>query len=176
MTFDVAPTRARRRVKGGDTIVSTVRTYLKAIAFMDCSPDNLIVSTGFAVLRPKSTILPKFLWRLTQSNQFVDAIVCNSVGVGYPAITPNKLGSLSIWIPALSEQRTIAAFLDRETARIDAVITEQGRLVELLREKRAVLISQAVTRGLDPSVPMRDSGVEWIGQIPTHWQMCSYVV
>lgn len=69
------------------------------------------------------------------------------------------------------EQRAIAAFLDRETARIDALVTKKERLIELLEEKRTALITRAVTKGLDPTVPMRDSGVEWLGEIPAHWEV-----
>ena len=69
-------------------------------------------------------------------------------------------------VPPASEQRAIAAFLDRETAKIDALVSKKERLVELLREKRTALISHAVTKGLDPDTPMRASGVEWLGEIP----------
>lgn len=72
--------------------------------------------------------------------------------------------------PEMGEQSTIAAFLDRETARIDALVAKNERLIELLQEKRTVLITQAVTKGLDPSTAMKDSGVEWLGQIPAHWE------
>jgi type I restriction enzyme S subunit len=71
----------------------------------------------------------------------------------------------------LIEQRTIAAFLDHETARIDRLIEKQQRLIELLKEKRQAVISHAVTKGLDPNVPMKDSGVEWLGQVPEHWDV-----
>ena len=72
-------------------------------------------------------------------------------------------------LPPLPEQRAIAAFLDRETKRIDELVAKKRRLIELLEEKRNVLISHAVTKGLDPSVPMKDSGIEWLGEIPAHW-------
>jgi len=72
-------------------------------------------------------------------------------------------------LPSISEQTQIARFLDHETARIDALIEEQQRLIELLKEKRQAVISHAVTKGLDPTVPMKDSGVEWLGQVPAHW-------
>lgn len=74
-------------------------------------------------------------------------------------------------IPPEREQRAIAAFLDRETARIDALVAKKERLIELLQEKRAALITRAVTKGLDSTVPMRDSGVEWLGEIPAHWEV-----
>ena len=73
--------------------------------------------------------------------------------------------------PTLAEQTQIARFLDHETARIDALIEEQQRLIELLKEKRQAVISHAVTKGLDPTVPMKDSGVEWLGEVPAHWEV-----
>ena len=74
-------------------------------------------------------------------------------------------------VPPHSEQRAIAAFLDRETAKIDALVAKKERLIELLQEKRTALISDAVTKGLDPDVPLKDSGVEWLGGIPAHWEV-----
>ena len=76
---------------------------------------------------------------------------------------------LPIWLPDWQEQTQIACFLDHETAGIDALIEEQQRLIELLKEKRQAVISHAVTKGLDPTVPMKDSGVEWLGEVPVHW-------
>src|SRR5690606_15405004 len=70
------------------------------------------------------------------------------------------------------EQAAIVAFLDRETAKIDALVEEQRRLIELLKEKRHAVISHAVTKGLDPAAPMKDSGVEWLGEVPAHWTVC----
>jgi type I restriction enzyme S subunit len=74
-------------------------------------------------------------------------------------------------VPFIEEQQRISYFLDREMVKIDALIEKKERLIELLREKRAALITQAVTRGLDPTVPMKDSGVEWLGEIPAHWYL-----
>ncbi|MDD4446525.1 MAG: restriction endonuclease subunit S, partial [Methanothrix sp.] len=82
-----------------------------------------------------------------------------------------QIKKLRILLPSLSEQHAIAAFLNRETAKIDALIAKKERLIELLQEKRAALISHAVTKGIDPSVPMKDSGVEWLGEIPEHWKI-----
>jgi type I restriction enzyme, S subunit len=77
-------------------------------------------------------------------------------------------------ISSLSEQRIIATFLDRETTKIDALIAKKERLIELLQEKRAALVYHAVTKGLDPSVPMKDSRAEWIGEIPAHWEVLKF--
>ncbi|MEO7987526.1 MAG: restriction endonuclease subunit S [Gemmatimonadales bacterium] len=82
-----------------------------------------------------------------------------------------KVRNIPVFLPSLAEQRAIVAFLDRETARIDVLIANKERLVELLEEKRTALISQAVTRGLDVTVPMKESGVAWLGTIPSHWQV-----
>ncbi len=170
MRFESAPSRARRVVRAGDTILSTVRTYLKAIAYFENPSENLIVSTGFAVLRPKPEIEPKFLHTLVRSKEFIETVVAHSVGVGYPAINPSELACLPIWIPPLPEQRAIAAYLDRETARLDTLVAKNERLIELLQEKRTALISHAVTRGLDTNAPLKDSGVAWLGNVPKHWE------
>ena len=76
-----------------------------------------------------------------------------------------------VYIPPINEQRAVATFLDRETAKIDALIAEQQRLIELLQEKRQAVISHAVTKGLNPDAPMKDSGVEWLGEVPEHWEV-----
>src|SRR6266550_5327705 len=88
-----------------------------------------------------------------------------------PRVSSEQIGNLPVSLPPPAEQRAIAAFLDRETARINALIAKKERLIELLQEKRAALISHAVTKGLDPTVPMKDSGVEWLGEIPAHWEV-----
>jgi len=169
MRFENAPSRARRIVRHGDVLISTVRTYLRAIAAIENPPENLIASTGFAVLRANGECHPRFLSRLVQSNEFVDMVVNHSEGVGYPAINPTELATLPIWLPPLAEQRAIAAFLDRETARIDALIGHKERLIALLEEKRQAVISHAVTRGLDPNAKMKATNNSWISEVPSHW-------
>lgn len=170
MTFDKAPSRARRRVRDGDIIVSTVRTYLKAIAPVKDTPDNMIVSTGFAVIRPKAGFHPDYVGYLLQTEGFIGSVVANSTGVSYPAINASLLAALPVVTPPLPEQEAIARFLDHKTAQIDALIAKKEALLARLADKRTALISQAVTKGLDPSVPMRDSGIEWLGEIPAHWE------
>lgn len=171
LAFEKAPSRARRKVRHGDVIVSTVRTYLKAIAPIKNPPHNMVVSTGFAVIRPRPSLDARFAGYMLQSNGFVGDVVANSVGVSYPAINASDLARLPFAEPPLPEQRIISDFLDHKTAQIDALIAKKQALLEKLAEQRTALISQAVTKGLDPSVPMRDSGVEWLGEIPAHWKM-----
>lgn len=169
MPFEKAPSRARRKVKDGDIIVSTVRTYLKAIAPI-CNPsENMIVSTGFAVVRPKENLFSGYAGYLLQSNGFVGDVVANSVGVSYPAINASDLVRISVVEPPVEEQQVIARFLDFKTAQIDALIEKKKALIDKLSEKRTALISQSVTKGLDPTVVMKDSQVPWLGDIPAHW-------
>ena len=86
-------------------------------------------------------------------------------------LNAEKVRNLPLVFPSLLEQAQVAHFLDHQTARIDALIEEQQRLIELLKEKRQAVISHAVTKGLDPTVPMKNSGVEWLGEVPAHWQV-----
>ena len=168
VSFANAPSRARRVVREGDVIVSTVRTYLRAITAIEAPEPNLIVSTGFAVFRPRR-IASSFASYALRAPYFVDRVVSNSVGVSYPAINAESLSCFPIACPDVNEQHAIADFLDRETAKIDALVAKKERLIELLQEKRSALITRAVTQGLDPNVAMKDSVVEWLGETPAHW-------
>lgn len=143
--FADAPSRARRIVMSHDTIIATVRTYLKAIAFIEQPEQNTIVSTGFAVLTATDQILPKYLYYHSISEAFVQHIVSNSFGVSYPAITPTLLGSLPVRLPPKSEQQKIAAYLDEKTAAIDGVIEKIDRSIGLLTEYKSSLITNVVT-------------------------------
>jgi type I restriction enzyme S subunit len=180
VVFENAPSRARRRVRHGDTIVSTVRTYLRAIAPIKNPPENLIVSTGFAVVRPRK-IEPAFLAYALHESSFVESVVACSVGVSYPACNASEVGGIAIPLPDPTEQRAIAAFLDRETGRVDRLVAKKRELIERLKEKRTALISRTVTRGLPPAAaraaglpetpPLKPSGTEWLGEIPEHWEV-----
>lgn len=169
--FEDAPSRARRIVRDGDVIISTVRTYLQAIAAIESPPDNLIVSTGFAVIRPSSLLDHRFCKYALRESKFLWEVESRSTGVSYPAINASDLGDIKISLPEISTQRRIADYLDRETARIDALIAEKERMLALLDEKRAALISRVVTRGLDPNAPLKPSGLDWLGEIPAHWEL-----
>jgi hypothetical protein len=143
MLFGSAPSRARRLVQNGDVILSTVRTYLRAVALVD-DADRLIVSTGFAVLRPDAGLRSRFLWYFLQSEPFVADVMRHSEGVSYPAIPPERLATLKIAVPDGQQQQHIADFLDRETAKIDKLLKERTRLVELLEERLQVSIDCAM--------------------------------
>ena len=143
--YSDAPSRARRIISKGDTIISTVRTYLKAIAFIDFEKDNLICSTGFAVIRPAEEIEPKLLFYLSRSEKMVDRIMAMSKGVSYPAIDSDDIKNLEGWFPNKEEQHTIAKHIENHTARIDATISKIEKEIELLHEYRTALISEVVT-------------------------------
>lgn len=140
--FKDAPSRARRITRVNDVIISTVRTYLKAIARVN-EPD-VIVSTGFAVLRAQS-IGDLYLSYVVKSSGFIDDVVANSFGVTYPSITASKLISLSVPLPPLEEQERIAEYLDRRCEEIDEAKERKQRQIELLREMKQTMISDAVT-------------------------------
>jgi len=148
MAFGDAPSRARRRVRPGDVLVSTVRTYLRAIATVPEDCDALVVSTGFAVFRPRR-VHPRFLSYVFYSEYLISEIIARSVGVSYPAINASEIARLPIPLPPPAEQRAIAAFLDRECGKIDTLTSEAERAIALLKERRAALISAAVTGKID---------------------------
>ena len=148
VSFEDAPSRARRIVRDGDTIVSTVRTYLRAIAAIRNPPPNTVVSTGFAVVRPRSIFSPFMSYALHESG-FIEAIMARSVGVSYPAINASEIGTLPIPIPETDEQQVIADFLDYETKKLDSLAAKIEISTRRLREYRAALITAAVTGKID---------------------------
>ena len=126
-TFGAAPSRARRKLKDGSTIIATVRTYLKAVAFFDKPSKEEIVSTGFAVLDPKSDVDPHYLYYRVAADDFVQEVEANSVGVSYPAINPSDLGKLKLSISGTrDEQRKIANYLDSKTQTLDKILTAKN--------------------------------------------------
>lgn len=149
MRFGDAPSRARRVLRKGDTIVSTVRTYLKAVWYVDEDVNDLVASTGFAVLSPGEEVEPRYLWYVIQSSNFVNRVTANSVGIAYPAIAEMVLGRFPIVVPPLPEQSAIVRFLDQETAKLDRAINCTQREIDLLREYRTRLITDVVTGKID---------------------------
>lgn len=174
MSFGNAPSRARRKVRAGDILISTVRTYLRAIARVDVASPDLIASTGFCVVRPNDDVDSGFLGWAAKSEPFVSAVVARSIGVSYPAINASELATIDMPLPPLDMQRRIARFLDLKTARIDGLIEKKRALLDRLAEKRQALITRAVTKGLDPAAPMKPSGVDWLGEIPAHWSLIPF--
>ncbi len=178
-TFATAPSRARKLVQDGDVVVSTVRTYLRSIAPINNPDPNMVVSTGFAVVRPADNLTSEYAAYVLRAPYFVERVVANSKGVSFPAINESEMATYDLTVPPDTEQHPIVAFLDRETTKIDALIVKKKRLIDLLNEKRTALITRAVTKGIDSNSQMKVSGVEWVGKIPLHWEvkpLTKYVV
>jgi type I restriction enzyme S subunit len=158
-------------VRKGNLVINSMNY---GIGSYGLSPYNGVCSPVYIVLQPKpSEIETQYALRVFEEKEFQS--YAQSFGNGIlahrSAIGWDDLKNISIALPPLREQTQIARFLDHETARIDALIEEQQRLIELLKEKRQAVISHAVTKGLDPNVPMKDSGVEWLGEVPEHWEV-----
>jgi len=172
MPFEKAPSRARRIVQDGDTIVSTVRTYLKAIAKIDHPVDGQVVSTGFAVLRASKVINPDFLSYFVKGQYFVEEVCARSYGVSYPAINPSELVCIPCFFPVdLNEQLYIVKFLDWKTAQLDKIVNSKKELISKLEAQRASTIMRAITRGINSLAPTKNTEVEWLGPIPTNWNL-----
>ena len=143
--FESAPSRARRIVLNGDIIVSTVRTYLKAIAYIDDRYSKCIASTGFAVITPNRGVHNKYFSYLLTSNLIIDKICAYSKGVSYPATNASTIGDLNSLAPPLIEQKVIADYLDTKTAQIDSIVENINSQIEKLKELRKMLINDVVT-------------------------------
>ena len=166
--FKDAPSRARRIPRKNDVIVSTVRTYLKAIYFFKEVKKNTICSTGFSVLTPKN-ILPIFLKYSLIAEDFINNVISQSKGVSYPAINDSELISLPLFLPKKQIQINISDYLEKHTSFIDKKIELLKAKKQKYTELKKTLISETITKGLDKNIEMKDSGIEWIGKIPKHW-------
>ena len=145
INFSSSPSRARRVVKPTDVIVSTVRTYLRAIGVVP-EFDDIVCSTGFCVLRDKSGLIDqRFLSYSVRSEWFVSEVISNSYGVSYPAINSFELVKIKIVVPPIDEQARIVDFIDSRISKIDNQIYFEEKRISLLREYRQSLISSAVT-------------------------------
>src|SRR5262249_7260201 len=130
-----------------------------------------ITSVDNCIVKPSAEYDPRYVVHQLSTPAYLGYIEVIARGGTRDRISRSMLGDIEIVSPPLEEQRAIAAFLDRKTAEIDGVIVAKERMVGLLQEKRQALISQAVTRGLNPSVSMKDSGIPWLGQVPKHWMV-----
>ncbi|PZD73751.1 Type-1 restriction enzyme EcoKI specificity protein [Acaryochloris thomasi RCC1774] len=149
-----------------DVLFGKLRPYL---AKVHLAKHEGLASTEALVLRSRDSIFPPFLRYYSVSRDFIHIVDSSTFGTKMPRASWDFIGNLAILVPSLPEQQTIATFLDHKTAQIDALIAKKEALLEKLAEKRTALISQAVTKGLDPTVPMKDSGIKWLGEIPAHW-------
>lgn len=159
-----------------DVLFGKLRPYLAKVVHADFEG----VCTGeLMVLRPVNHLVhSRFLFYLMLSHGFINIVDSMTYGAKMPRANPNHVVNLPISLPSLAEQRAIAAFLDRETVWLDRLIAKKRKLVELLHKQRIAVISHAVTKGLNPHAPLKPSGIEWLGNVPAHWEVSKlkYVV
>ena len=157
-----------RVVRPGQLVVNTM--WLN-YAGLGISPYEGHVSPAYRSYRVAETLHLRFAHHLMRSGSYIQGYTRLLTGIRPNSLQMSRddLMEFPIIVPPISDQSAIANFLDHETARIDALIAEQQRLIELLREKRQAVISHAVTKGLNPAAPMKPSGIEWLGDIPAHW-------
>lgn len=149
-----------------DVLFGKLRPYLAKALHAD---SDGVCSTELLVMQSKANLHPRFLLYTILSPEFVGLVDASTFGAKMPRANWEFIGSTKILFPPIAIQRLIADYLDRETARIDALVAEKQRMLALLEEKRAALISRAVTRGLDPDANLKPSGLDWLGDIPAHW-------
>ncbi len=161
-------------LKAGDVLITKDSETPDDIAVPAVVAEDLpdvICGYHLAHVRPeKSSVDGRFLARAFSGVGPRDQFHAAANGITRFGLTGDAIQASEFAIPPIDEQRYIADFLDRETAKSDALIARKERLIELLQEKRAALIARTILRGLDTTVPMKDSGIEWLGQIPKHWQ------
>jgi type I restriction enzyme S subunit len=158
-------------VRKGDFVINSMNY---GIGSYGVSGYDGVCSPVYIVLIPnEEEVRPGFAFRIFEdktfqsyAQSFGNGILAHRCAIGW-----NILRGIGVPVPSSHEQERILQFLDHETAKIDALIAEQQRLIELLQEKRQAVISQAVTKGLNPDAPVKDSGVEWLGEVPEHWSL-----
>ena len=161
-------TSSFRHVESGDFVIS-LRSFEGGIEY---SKYNGCVSPAYTVLKPQKHMYDGYFRFLFKSRPYIAALqsTTDSLRDG-KSITFEQFAKILLPLPTLHEQQKIANFLDHETTKIDTLIEKQQQLIKLLKEKRQAVISHAVTKGLNPNAPMRDSGVEWLGEVPEHWEV-----
>lgn len=171
--IEINDAREDRKLIAGDILFSNINS-LNMIGNCAIYEGGRVIYAGMnlLVLRPVDSVVPKWLyWKIRSAlfRQVVESLA--KPAINQASISQTSINSISVAIPAIEEQLTIATFLDRETGKIDALVAKQERLIGLLKEKRQAMISHAVTKGLNPDAPMKDSGIEWLGEVPEGWEV-----
>ena len=161
-------------LKSGDTIITKDSEDPNDIAVPAYVPQDLegvVCGYHLALLRPGKGTCGGYLKRVMDTQYARSVFATRANGITRYGLGIYAIDNFILPLPPLEEQKRIATFLDKETAKIDALIDKQEQLITLLQEKRQAIISHAVTRGLDPNVKMKDSGIEWLGEVPEHWEV-----
>jgi len=162
----------RKRVCQGDFVINSRSDRKGSSGASDLDGSVSLISIVLQPHEANGVHMP-FVHHLLRSRAFQEEFYRHGKGIVADLWSTNysAMRNILMAVPAPAEQTAIAAFLDRETEKIDALVAEQRRLMELLKEKRQAVISHAVTKGLNPDAPMKDSGIEWLGEVPGHWEM-----
>jgi type I restriction enzyme S subunit len=163
-------------VEVGDMVMNKMKAWQGSIAISECKG---IVSPAYFVYQPRPKLFslahPKYIHYLVRNSVYIAQYLRRSKGIRVSQwdLDPGEFQRIEVLLPPVHEQLRIANFLDHETAKIDTLIEKQQQLIALLGEKRQAVISHAVTKGLNPNASMKDSGVEWLGEVPAHWEVKS---
>lgn len=168
--FDESP---EIKIAIGDVLLAKDGSTLGTVNVVRELPRPTTVNSSIAVITPNAKLNGIYLYYLFAASYMEQTIQQVKGGMGVPHLFQSDLNKFYLPMPPVREQAAIAEFLDRETAKIDELVAEQRRLMELLKEKRQAAISHAVTKGLSPNAPMKPSGVEWLGDVPSHWIVLS---
>jgi type I restriction enzyme S subunit len=161
------------QLTNGDLLITKDGTIGK-VALVSQLDGKATLNSGVFVVRPlRSDYTTQYYYWLLLSRSFTDFVDYYKTGSTIAHLYQETFVNFKYPLPPYEEQQKIASFLDHETAKIDTLIAKQEKLIELLKEKRQAVISHAVTKGLNPNAPMRDSGVEWLGEVPEHWVVCA---
>lgn len=161
-------------VEPNDLVMNKMKAWQGSIAISEYEG---IVSPAYFVYKPNNILFelahPRYVHYLLRNPIYVTQYLSRSKGIRVNQwdLDPDEFRNIELLLPDKTEQEKIYSFLDHETAKIDNLIEKQLQLIELLKEKRQAVISHAVTKGLNPDVPMKDSGVEWLGEVPEHWEL-----
>ena len=151
----------------GDIVYGKLRPYLQKVWKATFSGNAV---GDFFVFRPNYKIDRNYLLYLMLSKGFTDDVNSSTYGAKMPRVSSDYIMTMRCGIPPFSEQQSIAAYLDTITGKIDKAIAQQQKMIDLLNERKQIIINHAVTKGLNPNVSMKDNGMEWIGQMPEHWE------
>lgn len=155
----------------GDLIISRLNNPIGRACIVPNLNSRIVTSVDNVILRPDSYVNKNYLLFLFTSKKYFEHTDLIARGATMQRISRGLLGNIKIPLPDLNEQTLIANYLDHKTSQIDSLIAKKERLIELLQEERTAIINQAVTKGLNPNVPMKNSGIEWLGEIPEHWEV-----
>lgn len=156
------------KFKAGDILFGKLRPYLAKVYLTEADGEAI---GDFHVMRPISSSYGNFLKSLMLTTDYISTVDASTYGAKMPRASWDFTSNIQLPFCSEVEAEKIGSFLDHETAKIDTLIAKQEKLIELLKEKRQAVISHAVTKGLNPDAPMKGSGVEWLGEVPEHWDM-----